>query len=242
MISPRPSPTLSQLPAELLLIIGSMLPVFLGLHSLCCTSRRLYAIFHVELYRAAIGDPMSHRRDLFGSVRSFLHHAVNTNYHYRHLERLFAIDRNSTNQQTTALLNAFNRLDSLGRTPLHTAALLGDYRAIKLLLLHGANIEATDKDGYTALHYAASRRSPRAAIALLDAGAQRNPVGGLNLTTPLDISLLLGRRFLVCTLQSEGCIKGELFDVTRKTFVKWEWRQRRREELVDQRRKNPVWI
>ena len=102
MITSRPSATFSQLPAELLLIIGSMLPVFISMHSLSCTSRRMYAIFQVEFYLAAIGDIMPHRRDRNGSVRSFLHHVVNTNCNYRHLEKLFAIDRDSTNQQSTA--------------------------------------------------------------------------------------------------------------------------------------------
>jgi ankyrin repeat protein len=48
-----------------------------------------------------------------------------------------------------------NKGDSFsGRTALHLAALMGNLPAIQLLIKHGANVQALDKCGFTALHYA----------------------------------------------------------------------------------------
>lgn len=56
-------------------------------------------------------------------------------------------------------------------TPLHWAAAIGDPDGIKLLLLGGASVEATNVDGSTPLHLAAMSQSAIAYNILLSAGA-----------------------------------------------------------------------
>lgn len=60
-------------------------------------------------------------------------------------------------------------------TPLMAAAGGADVRMIKLLLEKGANVNAADSEGYTALACAVSRRaSPEAVQLLLSSGADIN--------------------------------------------------------------------
>jgi ankyrin repeat protein len=70
------------------------------------------------------------------------------------------------------------RIDSLdfrssqnGRRALNWAAINNRPDAIRFLLAHGANIEATNRTGFTALHHAAEFGSLDAARVLLAAGA-----------------------------------------------------------------------
>ena len=58
-----------------------------------------------------------------------------------------------------------------GRRALNWAALNNRVDAIRFLLAHGANIEATNITGFTALHHAAEVGSLEAARVLLAAGA-----------------------------------------------------------------------
>jgi len=82
---------------------------------------------------------------------------------------------------TSALAAALKdgaRIDSLdqrrspnGRRALNWAAINNRADAIRFLLAHGANIEATNLTGFTALHHAAEYGSLDAARVLLAAGA-----------------------------------------------------------------------
>jgi ankyrin repeat protein len=82
---------------------------------------------------------------------------------------------------TTAIIQALSDgadVDSLdtrrsrnGRRALNWAALGDHVPAIRVLLRHGATLEARNLTGFTPLHHAAEVGSARAARALLDAGA-----------------------------------------------------------------------
>jgi len=50
--------------------------------------------------------------------------------------------------------------DKLGITPLFHAATSHNVKVSQFLIAHGANINAKDNDGQTALHYAAARNLP----------------------------------------------------------------------------------
>lgn len=60
-----------------------------------------------------------------------------------------------------------------GRTPFMIAALANNIEKMNLLLNKGANINATDKEGKTALHIA-SFTNPKLIKQLIDAGADLN--------------------------------------------------------------------
>ena len=67
-------------------------------------------------------------------------------------------------------------IDRAGRTPLHYAALSGDLDDVRGHLGDGADPDAADAQGFTALHFAAQGYHPGVAAALLDAGASIDPV------------------------------------------------------------------
>ncbi len=67
-----------------------------------------------------------------------------------------------------------------GNSPLHRAALQGDVASVESLLAAGADANATNAAGATALHYATG--SPRMVRALLAAGARANTVSAMGVT------------------------------------------------------------
>lgn len=71
-------------------------------------------------------------------------------------------------------LSLVNEADDLGFTPLHAAAIFDRADVIKLLLKHGAEIEAQSASGTTPLHDACRFGSPDAIKALIESGA--NPL------------------------------------------------------------------
>ncbi len=64
-----------------------------------------------------------------------------------------------------------NTTTGRGVTPLHLAAALNRDEAVKLLIEHGAAIDAQTDDGFTPLHWAASRDAIAAAVILIEHGA-----------------------------------------------------------------------
>ena len=69
------------------------------------------------------------------------------------------------------ILTGVHDMNSLGTTPLHIAAIRGDVRAIRALLLAGAEIDARGEHGYTPLHEAVEQGHYEAARCLLDQGS-----------------------------------------------------------------------
>ncbi|XP_014211288.1 ankyrin-1-like [Copidosoma floridanum] len=62
-------------------------------------------------------------------------------------------------------------LNSLGQTPLHKAAMYGNYKVTKMLIEAGCDVNAIDNFGVTSLHYAATWNSPEVVNLLLQNGA-----------------------------------------------------------------------
>ena len=73
-----------------------------------------------------------------------------------------------------------------GRTPLHVAAMANSPKLIAALVAAGADVEARDRDGLTALHAAAN--GPAAIAALLEAGADLNALN-YDEDTPLQFAV-----------------------------------------------------
>jgi len=74
-------------------------------------------------------------------------------------------------------------LDGDGRTPLHHAAFDRDVARIRALARE-FDVDAVDKKGFTALHFAAQQGGREAAQALLDAGCAVDPTNAWG-NTPL---------------------------------------------------------
>lgn len=103
-----------------------------------------------------------------------------------------------------------------GMTPLMVAAAAGRMEFVRFLMNSGANADAIDGNGYTALHYAALDKRESLAGALLDRGAnpnrrttrdtRRNTTSGVSLkgATPLFLAASLGHVETVRTLLAGG--------------------------------------
>lgn len=64
--------------------------------------------------------------------------------------------------------NLINKVDKLGRTPLHVASAKNNIEAVKLLLKNNADMNIKDKDGRTPLFYALTSKSYQVASFLLE--------------------------------------------------------------------------
>jgi ankyrin repeat protein len=82
---------------------------------------------------------------------------------------------------------------SRGQTPLHWMAYLGDVDGVRLLLEAGADPNAVDQSGNTALHDAVLSRQ-HLVVALLVAGGADSSVRNLEGKSPLDLALADGYR------------------------------------------------
>ena len=100
-----------------------------------------------------------------------------------------------------------------GRTLLHWAALAGDSLIVEFLLANGADIEAADRNGWTALHYAAHEGLPNApktdeessevayALIFLEANVDALSRGG---ETPLMVAATYNRKKTAEVLLAKG--------------------------------------
>ena len=89
------------------------------------------------------------------------------------------------------------------RPPLIDATRNGDKNAVRALLKQGANVNATDADGTTALHWASYRDDIESADLLIRAGANVNAANDLG-ATPLWTASLNGSTAMVRTLLKAG--------------------------------------
>ena len=77
------------------------------------------------------------------------------------------------------------------------AAMAGDDAALRTALKSGANVNASQGDGMTALHWAAERRDAAAAALLLKAGADPKAVTRIGQHTPLHVAAKSGAADIV---------------------------------------------
>src|SRR5262245_18037937 len=96
-------------------------------------------------------------------------------------------------------------VDEYGRTPLHYAALNGDYDTLVRLIDSGSSIDAQDDNGCTALHFAAQERQSSLLEELLRRGASPNLVDSHG-NSPLWVGLInsKGNYSIVKKLLSAG--------------------------------------
>lgn len=85
-----------------------------------------------------------------------------------------------------------------GYTPLINAAEFGELEMVKILLAAGADVNATNNEGITALHFA---RNAEIARFLIDAGADRNAHAGGE--TPTETAIRLGHFSALTVLTNE---------------------------------------
>jgi hypothetical protein len=97
-----------------------------------------------------------------------------------------------------------NALNSDGETPLMEATYNGDLKAVDQLLNQGAEIDAQDADGWTALMCAIKFDYPEIATRLLERGANPNLKTFEDGTTALIIAATMGRLGIVRDLLDRG--------------------------------------
>lgn len=72
---------------------------------------------------------------------------------------------------TYSIASTISHSTPSGQTMLHLAAFLGFSNVVQFLLVHHIDVDARDKNGYTALHFAVLKDSTTCARLLIDAGA-----------------------------------------------------------------------
>ncbi|KAG0698126.1 hypothetical protein DFH29DRAFT_984006 [Suillus ampliporus] len=100
---------------------------------------------------------------------------------------LSMIDVSVDNQSTIAMSAAVSHATSNGQTLLHLASFLGFAELTKFLIAHDIDLDARDRNGYTALHFAVLSLSKPCLQLLVAAGADLEIVNGLG-KTPEDIA------------------------------------------------------
>ena len=100
---------------------------------------------------------------------------------------------------SAALLAAFP-----GASPLADAAMRGDIATVRSLLSEGADVDGTQGDGMTALHWAAERGDVAMTTLLLEAGADVQPVTRIGDYTPLHLAAKSGQAGTLTALLVAG--------------------------------------
>lgn len=100
---------------------------------------------------------------------------------------LSMIDVSVDNQSTIAMSTAVSHSTLNGQTLLHLASFLGFAELTKFLIAHDIDVDARDRNGYTALHFAVLSLSKPCLQLLVAAGADLEIVDGLG-KTPQDIA------------------------------------------------------
>ena len=89
-------------------------------------------------------------------------------------------------------------------SPVADAAMRGDTGAVRALIAKGADVNAAQGDGMTALHWAASNRDPGLARMLLDAGANVGAGTRIGHYTPIHVAAQAGAGEVVEILLGAG--------------------------------------
>lgn len=97
-----------------------------------------------------------------------------------------------------------NQTDRGGWTPLMHAAWLDQPELVRMLIAHGAKIDAADRDGLTPLAIAAQNGKVKGALALIDAGADVNEPVAKGGYTPLMLTTISGSTELAEALIGRG--------------------------------------
>lgn len=92
--------------------------------------------------------------------------------------------------------------------PVADAAMRGDRDAVQTLLASGADVNASQGDGMTALHWAAENGDAQLAEMLLYAGASVTPTTRIGAYTPLHVAARSGHGDLVSVLLANGADAG----------------------------------
>ncbi|HUF48213.1 MAG TPA: ankyrin repeat domain-containing protein, partial [Vicinamibacterales bacterium] len=89
--------------------------------------------------------------------------------------------------------------------PVADAAMRGDAEAVRTLLREGADVNAAQADGMTALHWTAERGDVDTMSVVLYAGAAVDPLTRLGRYTPLHLASTRGHAAAVTRLLAAGC-------------------------------------
>jgi ankyrin repeat protein len=95
-------------------------------------------------------------------------------------------------------------LQAAGPSPVADAASQGDAAAVRTLLKQGADVNAAQGDGMTALHWAARRNDPAMAEMLIYAGANVRATTRLGGYTPLHLAARYGHAEVMAPLVAAG--------------------------------------
>lgn len=116
----------------------------------------------------------------------------------------------------TALAGAQAR-PGLSRSPVADAAMKGQRDAVKTLITQGADVNAAQGDGMSALHWAADRGDADMAAVLVYAGANTGAVTRIGQYTPLHLASRAGNAAVVRTLLQAGAAVDAKASVTGAT-------------------------
>jgi ankyrin repeat protein len=103
-----------------------------------------------------------------------------------------------------ALVFAASPFARAGGSPVADAAMQADVAAVRLLLRQGADVNAAEGDGMTALHWAAERGNPELTTVLLGAGANPRAETRIGRHTPLHVAAKAGHAAVVRLLVDAG--------------------------------------
>ena len=97
-------------------------------------------------------------------------------------------------------------------SPVADAAMRGDVAAVKALIKQGANVNAAQGDGMTALHWAALNGDAATTALLLTSGAAVDPLTRLGAYTPLHLASSRGHAAVVARLLDSGSAVSAMTD------------------------------
>ncbi|WP_341823276.1 ankyrin repeat domain-containing protein [Wolbachia endosymbiont (group A) of Agelastica alni] len=120
------------------------------------------------------------------------------------------------------LENSFKSIcerDKRGRTVLHYAV---DAKTVRLLVEKGANVNAADVEGYTALHLAVTEKRLETVRELIKSGGNVNAEEYGNKCTPLHLACMVGKVEIVEELVKAGAEieQADTFGMTAMDYAK----------------------